>query len=90
MSASATTESATKRYGRTAYYQVIVWIGKDEDMNVMELGLEHAGDYFLPTYVTINSAPKHILKSMHCTRYSSYQTLGYYCIRLEGPVCFHG
>ena len=44
MSASATTESATKRYGRTAYYQAIVWIGKDEDTNVMELGLEHAGE----------------------------------------------
>ena len=70
------TESATKLHCRRAYYQVIVWAGKDEGMDPRNWGVDPAGQSARPTYVNDEccarqSVENHTLQRLHCLQNTS-------------------
>jgi len=60
------TESATKFYSWRVYYQVMTWLGKDEDLDATDWGWKTEANQFDPVMTDKNAAPKHLLKVVHC------------------------
>ena len=86
------TESATKLHCRRAYYQVMVWAGKDEGMDPRNWGWILQDNRFVPLMSTMIAAPDNLLKIIHgncstaCkTRRCSCIWYGLPCTTVCGP-----
>ena len=89
------TESATKLHCRRAYYQVIVWAGKEEGMDPRNLGWNLQDNLLVPVMSTMNAAPDNLLKIIHGNCSTACKTLrcssrryGLSCTTVCGPCQF--
>ena len=55
------TESSTKFHCLRVYYQIMVWLGQESDMDTCEWGCQ-----FVPTESDMNADPDSLLKIIHC------------------------
>ena len=78
--------SASSLHSRRVYYQIMVWIGKDNSMNAMKWGWILQDNQFIPVMSTKKAAPESLLKVIHCNCYNSCKTLRCSC-RLNGLPC---
>ena len=60
------TESATKLHCRRAYYQVMVWAGKEEGMDPRNWAWNLQDNRRVPGMSTMNAAADNLLKIIHC------------------------
>ncbi|KAJ8364405.1 hypothetical protein SKAU_G00132360 [Synaphobranchus kaupii] len=79
------TESATKLHCRRAYYQIMVWMGKEEGMDAMNWGWNLQDDRFIPLMTNMNAAPESLLKVIHCNCSTACKTLRCSCRRYGLP-----
>ena len=79
------TESAIKLRCRGAYYQVMVWAGKDEGMDPMNWGWILQDNRLVPLMSTMNAAPDNLLKIIHCNCSTACKTLRCSCRRYRLP-----
>ena len=75
------TESATKLHCRRAYYQVMVWAGKDEGMDPKNWGWFLQDNRLVLLMSTMNAAPDNMLKIIHCNCSTAGKTLRCSCRR---------
>lgn len=79
------TESATKLHCRRAYYQIMVWMGKEEGMDAMNLGRSLQDNLFVPIMSRMNPAPDSLLKVIHCNCSTACKTHRCSCRRYGLP-----
>ena len=60
------TAAATKYHSMRVYYQVMVWIGQDNDMDACDWGWKLEGGQLVPIESDMNAAPDNLLKMIHC------------------------
>lgn len=60
------TESSTKFHCLRVYYQIMVWLGQESDMDTCGWGWKREGSQFVPTESDMNAAPDSLLKIIHC------------------------
>ncbi|KAJ8341530.1 hypothetical protein SKAU_G00338210 [Synaphobranchus kaupii] len=81
------TESTTKLHCRRAYYQIMVWMGKEEGMDAMNWGWNLQDDRFIPLMTNMNAAPESLLKihnmSLIVDQLESYDRSNLEVIRIE-------
>ena len=79
------TESATKLHCHRAYYQVMVWAGKEEGMDPRNWGWNLQENQLVPLMSTMNAAPDNLLKIIHCNCSTACKTLRCSCRRYGLP-----
>ena len=79
------TESATKLHCRIAYYQVMVWAGKDEGMDPRNWGWILQDNRLVPLMSMMNAAPDNLLTIIHCNCSTACKTLRCSCRRYGLP-----
>ena len=86
------TEFATKLHCGRAYYQDVVWAGKDEGMDPRNWVWILQDDRPVPLMSTMNAAPDNLLKIVHCNCSTACKTLrcsrrsyGLPCTTVCGP-----
>lgn len=79
------TESATTLHCRRAYYQIMIWMGKDEGMDAMNWGWNLQDNQFVPVMSRMNAAPDSLLKVIHCNCSNACKTLRCSCRRYGLP-----
>ena len=79
------TESATKLHCRRAFYQVMVWAGKEEGMDPRNWEWNLQDNRLVPLMSTMNDAPDNLLKSIHCNCSTACKTLRCSCRRYGLP-----
>ena len=79
------TESATKLHSRRAYYQIMVWMGKEQGMDVRNWGWNLQDNRFVPLMSRMNAAPDSLLKVIHCNCSTACKTLRCSCRRYGLP-----
>ena len=79
------TESATKLHCRRAYYQVMVWAGKEEDMDPRNWEWNLQDNRLVPLMSTMNAAPDNLLKIIHCNCSTACKILRCSCRRYGLP-----
>ena len=83
---SAPTEYATNLHCHRAYYQVMVWAGKEEGMDLRTSAMWIQQDYrLLPLMSTMNAAPDNLLKIIHCNCFTACKTPRCSCRRYGLP-----
>ena len=60
------TESATKFHCLRVYYQVMVWMGMEGDLDPLDWGWGLEDNRFVPIMTAMNAAPDTLLKMIHC------------------------
>jgi len=60
------TESATKFHCLRVYYQVMVWMGMESDLDPLDWGWGLENNRFVPIMTAMNAAPYTLLKMIHC------------------------
>lgn len=80
------TASATKHHSRRVYYQVMVWMEKDEGMDALQWGWRLQDNRFTPVMSSMKVAPDSLLKVIHCNCCNSCKTLQCSC-RRNGLPC---
>lgn len=60
------TESSTKYHCQRVYLQIMVWIGKEGDMNTVDWGWKLVDNWFLPVMTSKTAAPESLLQMIHC------------------------
>jgi len=60
------TASSTKFHCLRTYYQIMVWLEKEGDMDVMNWGWKLEDNQLVPNMTEINAAPDNLLKMIHC------------------------
>lgn len=80
------TASATKQHSRRVYYQVMVWMEKDEGMDALQWGWRLQDNRFTPVMSSMNAAPDSLLKVIHCNCSKSCKTFQCSC-RRNGLTC---
>lgn len=60
------TAAATKYHSMRVYYQMMVWMGKDNDLDACEWGWKLEGGQLVPIESDMNAAPDNLLKMIHC------------------------
>ena len=60
------TESSTKYHCLRVYYQIMVWIGNDSDMNAVNWGWKLEDNLFVPVMTNKSAAPESLLQMVHC------------------------
>ncbi|XP_016426339.1 eIF-2-alpha kinase activator GCN1-like [Sinocyclocheilus rhinocerous] len=61
------TESSTKYHCQRVYFQIMVWIGKEGDMNTVDWGWKLVDNRFLPVMTSKTAAPESLLQMIHCS-----------------------
>ena len=79
------TESVTKLHCRRAYYQVMVWTGKEEGMDPRNWGWNLQDNQLVPLMSTMNAAQDNLLKIIHCNCSTACKTLRCSCRRYGLP-----
>lgn len=60
------TVSSTKLHSLRVYYQIMVWTGKESDMDVLNWGWKLVDGQLTPVMSDMNAAPDKLLKMIHC------------------------
>ena len=60
------TESATKFHCLRVYYQVMVWMGMEGDLDPLDWGWNLENNQYVPIMTAMNAAPDTLLKMIHC------------------------
>ena len=60
------TASSTKLHSPRVYYQMMVWIGKESDIDVLNWGWKLEDNQLIPVMSDMNAAPDKLLKMIHC------------------------
>jgi len=82
------TASSTKFHSLRVYYQVMTWIGKERDMNVINWGWKLVDNNLKPIMTDKDAAPSQLLKMIHCNCKTACGTLRCSC-RVYGLSCTH-
>ncbi|KAK3880070.1 hypothetical protein Pcinc_015409 [Petrolisthes cinctipes] len=80
------TESTTKYHCQRVYFQIMVWIGKEGDMNTVDWGWKLVDNRFLPVMTSKTAAPECLLQMIHCNCTTACQTQRCSC-RAYGLPC---
>ena len=68
------TESSTRFHSLRVYYQLMVWIGRGSDIDVLNWGWKLEENHFIPIMCDMNAAPDNLLKMVHCNCKSACAT----------------
>ena len=60
------TTSSTNFHCLRAYYQVMIWIGTDKSMSVLDWGWKSDNDQMVPIMTDMNTAPDNLLPMIRC------------------------
>ena len=60
------TSSATKYHSLRSYYQIMIWLGLESNLDATDWGWKIENDQFMPVMTTKNPAPDTLLKVVHC------------------------
>ena len=60
------TESATKLHCRRTYFQIMIWIGKQDGMDAVKWWWNVENDQLIPIMSQMTAAPDSLLKVIHC------------------------
>ena len=60
------TASAARFHALRVYYQIMVWIGMESDMDPLKWGWKLESNQMLPIMSTMKVAPENLLKMIHC------------------------
>ena len=60
------TSPATSFHSQRVYFQIMVWIGMANEMNLIEWGWEKESDELIPIMTNKNVASDELLKVIHC------------------------
>uniref|UniRef100_A0A8C4Q7P4 HTH OST-type domain-containing protein n=1 Tax=Eptatretus burgeri TaxID=7764 RepID=A0A8C4Q7P4_EPTBU len=89
------TESSTKYHCLRVYYQIMVWIGKESDMNAVDWGWKLKHNRFVPVMTKKTAAPESLLQMVYCncttacrTPQCSCRQYGLPCMPACGPCQF--
>ncbi len=80
------TASSSQFHCLRVYYQIMVWIGREDNMDVMEWGWKLEDNRLAPTMSETNAAPDNLLKMVHCSCSTACSTLHCSC-RKYGLPC---
>lgn len=73
------TTSATKQHSRRTYLQVMVWMGRSDNMDITKWGWDIQGNKLTPVMMDNNPAPDILLKMIHCNCSAGCNTLRCSC-----------
>ena len=60
------TTSSTNFHCLRVYYQIMVWMGTDDDMEVLDWGWKLDNNQMVPIMTDMKAAPDNLLKMIHC------------------------
>ena len=60
------TASSTKYHCLRTYYQIMVWMEKEQGMDVQKWGWNLEDNNLIPVMTEMNAAPDNLLKMIHC------------------------
>lgn len=60
------TASSTKFHCLRVYYQIMVWIQREHDMDPLNWGWKREQNQYVPIMTEMNAAPENLLKMIHC------------------------
>ena len=80
------TQSSTKFHCLRVYYQIMVWLGQENDMDTCVWGWKREGSQFVPTESDMNAGPDSLLKIIHCNCTTAYSFPGVAVGRTIYPV----
>ncbi len=79
------TESSTKYHCQRVYFQIMVWIGKESEMNTVDWGWKLVDNRFLPVMTNKTAVPKSLLQMIHCNFTTACRTQRCSCMAYELP-----
>ena len=86
------TSPATRFHSQRVYFQIMVWMGKANEMNPTKWGWKQENDQLIPVMTQNNAAPDKLLKIIHCncsggckSPRCSYRRYGLPCTAVCGP-----
>ena len=60
------TSSSTRFHSLRVYYQIMVWIGRECDMDLLKWGWKLEANQLVPVMSVMKAAPETLLKMIHC------------------------
>jgi len=60
------TEEATKHHSLRTYFQIMIWMGEEADLEPTDWGWKAEANQFIPVMNEMNAAPDSLLKVVHC------------------------
>ncbi len=79
------TSSATNFHSRCVYYQIMVWMGVENDMKATDWGWKEESHQLIPVMTEENAAPDDLLKVVHCNCSTGCKTARCSCRRYALP-----
>ena len=79
------TESASKLHCHRVYYQIMVWMGKEEGMDATHWGWNLQDNHFVPNMSRMSPATDSLLKFIHCNCSTACRTHNCSCRRYGLP-----
>ena len=79
------TSSSTKFHSLRTYFQSMTWLGKEDELDVVEWGWKNVNNKLIPSMTEIKVAPDHLLKLVHCNCTTGCRTTRCSCRRYGIP-----
>ena len=79
------TSPATRFHSQRVYFQIMVWMGKANEMNPTKWGWKQENDQLIPVMTQNNAAPEKLLKIIHCNCSGGCKSPRCSCRRYELP-----